>query len=122
MNGDPFNLNNLQLAGDQIPERRARVPRKIQRRQQHFAQVPWDWIETLDGAAGQTYRVALYLLYLHWKDGGKPIKFATSTLRSDGVSRQSKWRALVDLERRGLISIERRRRLAPLVRLNMTHI
>jgi hypothetical protein len=117
MNGDPFDLSSLQLSVDQIPGRRASVPRKIQRRRRHFVRVPWDWVEALDGAAGQTYRVALHLLYLHWKDGGKPIKFANGMLQSDGVSRQSKWRALGDLERRGLISIERRRRLAPLVRL-----
>ena len=120
MNGDSFDLSSLQLPGGQILERRASVPRKIQRRRQHFVRVPWNWVEALDGTAGQTYRVALHLLYLHWKDGGKPIKLANSMLRSDGVSRQSKWRALGDLERRGLISIERRRRLAPLVRLNMS--
>ena len=97
------------------------VPRKIQRRRQHFVSVPWTWIERLSRAAGQTYLVALHLLYLHWKGRGEPIKLANGMLRIDGISRQSKWRALGDLERRGLIVVERRRRRSPIVRLNLSH-
>jgi uncharacterized membrane protein len=43
-------------------------------------------------------------------------------LKIDGISRQSKWRALNDLEQRGLIVVERRRRRSPLVRLNLSPI
>jgi hypothetical protein len=121
MSGDPYDLNNIQLAADQTPERHAIVPRKIQKRRRHFVQVPWDWFEALDGATGQTYRLAMYLLYLHWKDGGGPIKLANGMLQIDGVSRQSKWRALADLERRGLLSVERHRRRSPVVQLNLSH-
>src|SRR5262245_4143216 len=97
------------------------VPRKMQRRRQHFVNVPWTWIERLRGATGQTCLVALHLLYLHWKGRGAPIKLANGMLRMDGISRQSKWRALGDLERRGVIVIERRRRRSPIVRLNLSH-
>jgi hypothetical protein len=45
------------------------VPRKMQRRRQHFVSVPWTWIERLSGATGKTCLVALHLLYLHWKGG-----------------------------------------------------
>jgi hypothetical protein len=75
------------------------------------------WFEKLQGAAGQTYRLALYLLYTHWKDNGQPIKLANRMLRIDGISRYSKWKALADLERRGLIVIERRANRSPIVRL-----
>lgn len=118
MSANPFDLNKLRLPADQIPQRRAAVPKKIRKRQQHFVKVPMSWYDALDGAAAQTYRLALYLLHLHWKDGGRPIKLANGMLELDGISRYSKWRALADLERRGLISVERRRRLAPIVRLN----
>jgi hypothetical protein len=99
------------------PERRAVVPRKIQRRRRHYVMVPWTWIERLEGATGQTYRVALCLLYLSWKGEGEPVKLANGMLRIDGVSRQSKWRALNDLERRGLVAVERRPRRSPIIRL-----
>jgi hypothetical protein len=93
------------------------VPRKIQKRRQHFIKVPWTWVERLNGAAGQTYRVALCLLYLHWKGRGEPIKFANGMLQVDGVNRQAKWRGVNDLERRGLIAVERRQRRSPLIRV-----
>jgi len=68
-------------------------------------------------SGGQTYRVALCLLHLNWKAGGKPVKFPNGMLGIDGVSRRSKWRALNDLERRGLITVERRPGRSPIVRL-----
>ena len=91
----------------------------MQRRRQHFVRVPWSWIERLSGAIGQTCLVVLHLLYLHWKGRGEPIKLANGMLRIDGISRQSKWRALGDLERRGVIVVERRRCRSPIVRLNL---
>jgi hypothetical protein len=93
------------------------VPRKIQKRRGQFVKVPWTWVERLNGAGGQTYRVALCLLYLHWKANGEPIKLANGMLRIDGISRYSKWKALGDLERRGLVTVERRPRRSPLVRV-----
>jgi hypothetical protein len=97
--------------------RRISTSRKIQKRREHFVRMPWAWLERLDGASGQTYRVALCLLYLHWKGGGEPIKLANGMLRIDGVSRRTKWRALNDLERRGLITTERRPRQSPIIRV-----
>ena len=97
--------------------RLAVVPRKIQNRREHFVKVPWPWVERLNGAAGQTYKVALCLLYLHWKGRGEPVKLANGMLQIDGVSRQAKWKALNDLEHRGLIAVERRQRRSPLIRV-----
>jgi hypothetical protein len=101
---------------------RPAVPRKIQKRREHFVQVPWRWVEKLKGAASQTWYLAHHLLYLHWKGGGEPIKLANGMLEFDGISRQSKWRALGDLERRGLIMVERRPKRSPIVRLNLSRI
>jgi hypothetical protein len=114
---DPF--YGLTLTDDQVRERLAIVPRKIQKRRQQFVMVPWTWAERLVGAHGQTYRVALILLHLHWKGKkGEPVKLANGMLKIDGVSRQSKWRALRDLEMRGLVAIECRSRRSPLVQLS----
>ena len=75
-----------------------------------FIKLPMTWYERLNGAGGQTYRLAWWLLYMHWKDRSQPIKLANGMLGYDGVSRKSKWRALNDLESRGLIVVERRPR------------
>ena len=124
---DPYaNLKQHRLTPEtqtMIERQVARVPKKIRKRQQHFVMVPWAWAERLQGASGKTYRVAICLLYLHWR-GSKsgPIKLPNGMLKIDGVSRQSKWRALNDLERRRLIVVEHRPRKSPLVRLNLSPI
>ena len=103
---DPFDdLEKLRIPPDQI---RTVTPRKILKRRGHFIQVPFSWMEKLRGASGQTYALAMHLQYLHWKDNGKPIKLANGMLKIDGIDRFAKWRALPELERRGLVSIERR--------------
>ena len=119
---DPLNVDNLRFQpGD---ARWAVVPKKIQKRRQHFVMVPWTWIERLDGAhgargktPGKIYSMALRLLYLHWKGDGKPIKLANGMLAIDGISRWSKWRAIQELERLGLITIDRRQRKSPIITL-----
>jgi hypothetical protein len=113
----PFDLDEFTLTDAQVGERLASTPRKIQKRQRHFIKVPWPWVERLRGATGQTYRVALSLLYLHWKGKGEPVKLANGMLLIDGVSRQSKWRALRDLQRRDLITVECRPNRSPIIRL-----
>lgn len=120
---DPYaDLKRCRLPDDMVVlERRAVVPGKIRRRRSHFISVPMVWFERLIGASGQTYRIALYLLYLDWRGRGKPIQLANSLLQIDGVSRQSKWRALTDLKRRGLITLERRPRRSPMIKLNLSH-
>jgi hypothetical protein len=79
--------------------------------------VPQSWIDRLNGAAGQTYRVALFLLYEGWRAKTDTVKLGNGMLNFDGVSRYSKWRALTDLERRGLVKVERRPKRPPLVHL-----
>jgi hypothetical protein len=103
-----FDIENLRLV---------RVPHKIAKRRQHFIKVPFEWLGRLKGVSGQTWHLSMHLLYLHWKSTGKPIKLANGMLEHDGISRASKWRALAELEARGLILIERRARKSPLVRL-----
>jgi hypothetical protein len=110
----PFHPDNLRI---DTGEMRAVTPKKIRKRREHFVQVPMKWYEHLKGADGQTYRVALFLLYLYWKNNGDPIKLANGMLKIDGVSPQSKRRALRDLERRSLITVEWRPKKSPIVRL-----
>jgi hypothetical protein len=111
---DPYSLE-LPAVGHAL-ERRL-VPRKMQQRRQHFVRVPWTWIDRLKGADGQTYRLALCLLYMHWKSNGAPIKLTSGALAMDGLPRETKRRALSDLERRGLVKVERLPRKSPIVRL-----
>jgi len=118
MSGGPFDVDVLAFSQEQVKERVAVLPRKIQKRQQQFVIVPMVWRERLAGATGHTVLLALDLLYLGWKNKGEPVKLANVMRQHDGISRQSKWRVLNDLERRGLVRVERRSRRSPLVHLS----
>jgi hypothetical protein len=112
---DSLNLEDLRLPPGH--EKWAKVPIKIQKRRRHFTKFPMAWYERLKGASGHTCRLAIYLQYLHWKGKGGPITLANGMLRIDGISRYAKWKALDDLERRGLITVERRPRRSPIIRM-----
>jgi hypothetical protein len=113
---DPLDLDNLRYQPDDA--RWAAVPKKIRQRRQQFVQVPWTWLERLaQSRSANTYRVAVTLLYLHWKADGDPIKLANGMLAIDGVSRSSKWRALAELEQFGLITVGRRHKKSPIITL-----
>lgn len=105
-------IENLRLNPDQT---RTITPKKILKRRDHFVRVPFGWLERLDGASGKGYSLALHLLYRHWKAKGRPFTLANGMLRVDGISRATKWRGLVELERRGLITIEHRDRKSPII-------
>jgi hypothetical protein len=120
-NHDPADHPGCALPAEGVAERRI-APRKIQRRRKQFIMVPWGWLERLNDASGQTYRLALILLYLHWKGAGAPIKLANGMLEMDGVPRTTKKRALADLEGRGLISVAWRPRRTPVVTVHRVQV
>jgi hypothetical protein len=113
-NNDPHaDLKQHRLTPEKLAQL-AVVPRKIQRRRQQFVMVPWTWIEKLATARYvATYRVALHVLYRHWKGQGEPFTLSNGAMLMEGVARGTKWRALRELERLGLIAIERRPRKSP---------
>jgi hypothetical protein len=109
----PFHPDNLRI---DTGETWVVTPEKIRKRREHFIRVPWTWVEKLaPSRSANTYRVALYLLYMHWKNKEAPFKLANGMLAIDGVTRFSKWRALQELEQAGLIRIEKRPRKSPVI-------
>jgi hypothetical protein len=121
MNDDPFDLENLRLP-DELVQTTTRTPRKIEKRSRGWTKLPGNWYDKLAGTSGSTHRVAWYLLHLHWKGNGAPIKLANGMLEIDGVSRWAKYRALEDLEERDLIKVDRRLRKSPTIRLNPDYL
>jgi hypothetical protein len=111
---DPYaDLKQHRLTPEMLAQL-AVVPRKIQKRRQQFVMVPWMWAEKLATVRYiATYRVALHVLYRHWKGRGEPFTLSNGAMLMEGVSRWQKWRALGELEKLGLIAIGRRRRKTP---------
>jgi len=82
-----------------------------------FVLVSRRWAKALDGAPGQTWQLAVLLLHLHWKGHGQPVRLSNHLSWGVPIPRRSKWRALTDLEERGLVLVERRSRKAPIIRV-----
>jgi hypothetical protein len=115
---DPFDLDALR-PGPEI-QKLARVagrppaPARPRKWRRQFIRFPWAWMDALKAAdRSQTYRLALLLVYEHWRAGGRDIVLSNVALEREGISRWSKWRALGDLEKLGLVRVERRHRKAP---------
>jgi len=98
------------------PETQARWAAARAKRRQRFVKFPLEWADRLAKInCGPAWPVALYLLYHHWRAGGRPIPLSTVGLKEWGVASRSKRRALTKLEAAGLIRVERRVRKSPLV-------
>jgi hypothetical protein len=82
-----------------------------------FVKFPRMWQVCLkeQRANGATYRLALYLL--DRANFSETVPLRNGTLKKHGISRRSKWRALEQLRRPGLIAVEDRRGKVPLVRV-----
>jgi hypothetical protein len=117
---DRYDLDKLRL--DPTKFTTPYVPAKVRKRREQFVQVPMWWYERLTGnptATGSIILVAIYLAPLQWKHYGKPFKLPNGMLKYDGISRYTKWRALNELERLGLITVERRRRRSPIIHVQL---
>jgi hypothetical protein len=120
VNNDPYDLSKLRL--DLAAIRVPRVPEKIRKRREHFILVPMWWYEKLANpipASRCTVLVALHVLHLHWRNYGKPFRLPNGTLKFDGIGRHSKWRGLAELERRGLIMVDRGKRKSPVIHVQI---
>ena len=83
-----------------------------------YTQVPRAWELRLRQAKRiSTYRLALELLYRHWRDKGQPVAVTGKMAEDMGFSTRSKSRSLCELSELGLITIERNGSKSPRVTL-----
>ena len=107
---DPFDADALGVDPATIRQPR---PKKWQRL---YVRVPWAWVEQLQAAKRiSTYRLAHLLLYEHWRQGGRELVLSNVLAREIGLPRQSKLRAIEELESLGLIVVKRKSGRAPKV-------
>ena len=94
------------------------IPTKIGKRREQFVKLPLRWYEKLANPPPKcrcTCLVAMYVLHQHWKGEAKPFKLANGMLEYDGISHDSKTRALKELEQRGLVAVDWRDRKSPII-------
>jgi hypothetical protein len=88
------------------------------RRKETFVKVPLWWFEQATRATRSPQAfVAVWLLHRSWKAKSPTFPVSNSQLGDRGADRQIKRRALANLEKAGLITIERHNGRAPRVTL-----
>ena len=110
MQDEPWHVRRLRELEAAAPKR------KRKKWQQRFILVPWAWanqLTTCDSAT--TFKLALLLLYEHWHNNGSTIRLTNPLAATMGILPEAKRRSLADLERRGMVSVERRSRKTPLI-------
>jgi hypothetical protein len=118
----PFDVEEFRLnaglgvhAADEVVSERRLPTRKERERKSPYTKYPSAWDKQLKGANWQTFVTAHRILYLYWKGNGEPFTLSNVGLTEVGVTRKGKYRALKELERRSLITVERSPRKSPLV-------
>jgi hypothetical protein len=95
---------------------KAVLPKAKKKWEKRYTVVPYAWQERLrDCTAISTYRLALYLAYEWWRNGGLRIRLSNAVIAAEGVGRTAKLDSLRELERLGLVQVDWRSRKAPLV-------
>jgi hypothetical protein len=95
----------LRITGKLEPRLGAKAPPP---RRGGFIAVPYGWEYRLREAkrGAVVYPVALYILRRDWETDRAPVKVSNVAMERLGLSRQSKWRALKELEALGLIHVQ----------------
>jgi hypothetical protein len=110
------------ISADQIlqPAEPTWAPKAKRKRKQHrcFAILPCFWADQLDKATrAVSFKVAHHLLRESFIADSTEIPLSTICFRGR-LTRRSKFRALEELEALGLVTVGRRGRKVPLVRLH----
>jgi hypothetical protein len=99
-------------------ELEAMAPVKRKRKVEPFVKVPLWWIAQATKATNTGRAlVCIELLYAAWKAKRPTFPLPSRRLLGLGISRDTKRRALHDLERAGLITVERPPRKTPIITL-----
>jgi hypothetical protein len=77
--------------------------------------IPWRWIITAARLPGKSLHIGIGLWFLAGVTRSRTVKLSNMLLKLLGVTRFSKARGLLELERAGLIRIDRRQGKNPLV-------
>jgi hypothetical protein len=122
MNDTTFDPERFKLPPEVVAELAKAKPKrqgKRPKRTEPFLQIPHKAIVVGGSVLGSTEQLLVWL-YIHhrvWADKVATVVIANKALEAWGVGRRAKYAALKNLERAGLIYIERRERKSPLVTL-----
>lgn len=107
----PFNLQDFILPADTNLTSNNKRPRRIRTKPAGrflLGPVCWDWITAAAKLPGAALGVGLVVHFLDGFTQSKTIRLSSDELRRLGIPRTTGYRALVALEKAGLVSVRRR--------------
>ena len=91
------------------------VPNGAHRSVEQFDMFPrWCTLAMKNAGVG-SFKIALLLLHLNWKSGGRPVIVSAAAAKASGVGPRQKVSAVLELERLGIIRVERRPKKSSLI-------
>jgi hypothetical protein len=116
MDDDPFDLKRLRIDPAELAPMRKKPEPK--RSQAEFVKFPYERVLSTAGRIGDApLAVLVELAHQSFKTHRKQVPLTNVALRSVGINRCAKLRALRQLEEAGLVQVEWRGRRSPLVTL-----
>ena len=108
-------MNYVMRDGRRIEVETIEAPAR-KRRQADFVMLPRRWgVKAARAIKSPKAIVLIELLHSVWRAKSDTVTFSNDRLKGEGVSRQTKHRALREWEAAGLICVERQRGRAPVV-------
>jgi hypothetical protein len=80
-----------------------------------FDKFPRWWTLKMRDAGVGSFKLALLLLHLNWKSRGRPVVVSAAAAKDRGVGTRQKVTAVLELERLGIIRVERRPKKSSLI-------
>jgi hypothetical protein len=106
-----FDLETLRLGKPAAPRYQrgaSRLPHHAPRERFLRGPIPWDWLQVAMGLPGHALHVGLALWHQAFLcGGGAVVSHSATAMEKWGVSRYAAMRGLAELERAGLVSVDR---------------
>jgi hypothetical protein len=80
-----------------------------------FDKFPRWWTIRMKDTGVGSFKLALLLLHLNWKSGGRPVIVSAAAAKARGVGPRQKVSAVLELESLGIIRVERRPKKSSLI-------
>jgi hypothetical protein len=117
MMGERWNVEDLRWKGEAFPVHKR--PRKKVGGRFLRGPIPVPWLVSASGLPGKALHVGILIWYLSGLSKSKPVTLARQAVEQFSLARTTAWRGLRELERAGLVVVERRGMRAPRVSLLM---
>lgn len=113
----PIELQKFRLSNKKHKQKLRKIPPPCHKQGERFLKgpIPLKWLIRASKLPGKSFHVAILICYRGGIEKSRTIKLSNITVKTFGLTRFSKKRALKHLESAGLITVERYTGRSPIV-------